>query len=68
MPTLYELKVDFAMLSKEYPGRWVAVHPDTGAVLCDGASPKEVLQAMTSIPVADPIILKVEDHYGAFVT
>jgi len=68
MPTLYEPKVDFTQLSERYAGKWVALHPATGEVLAVGSSLKDVVQAAASTAVDDPIITKVEEFYGTFIT
>ncbi|MGH9867196.1 MAG: DUF5678 domain-containing protein [Candidatus Polarisedimenticolia bacterium] len=68
MPTLYELKIDYFKLSKEYPGKWVAIHPETGQVIASGTSMLEVLEAPSCEKVEDPIITQVSESYGGFVT
>jgi hypothetical protein len=68
MPALCELKTDFFKLAKEYAGRWVALHSQTGDLVAAGDSPGEVLEAAMAAGVKDPIITQVADDYGAFVT
>ncbi len=67
MPTVYESNVDFIQLAEKYAGKWVALHPSTSQVLAVGASAKEVVMAVASLEVEDPIIVKVAQDYGAFI-
>ena len=68
MPMVIEPNVDFIQLAEKYAGKWVALHPATGEVLAVGASAKDVLEATASNAGEDPIITKVEESYGTFIT
>ena len=68
MPVVEEPKVDFIQLAEKYAGKWVALHPATGEVLAVGASAKDVLEVAVSGTMEEPIITKVEEYYGTFIT
>jgi len=64
---MYEIRVDFSELAKHYAGRWVALDPDTYAVVTVGESAEEVLDAANKKGLAEPIITHVVENYAAFV-
>lgn len=62
-----EVKADFIELSKRYHGKWVALDPETQAVVAVGTSAIEVYEASKSAGVEQPLITKISDDYGAYV-
>jgi len=58
---------DFEALSRRYAGRWVAIDPDTGKVVADGDTAKEVFEAARSIGVHFPVVNKIQERYRPFV-
>lgn len=68
MSALCELKTDFVKLAERFAGMWVALHPETDEVVASGSSIEEAIEAAAAAGVTDPIITKVVDDYGAYVT
>ena len=68
MSAVVEPRTDFVKLAKEYAGKWVAIDPDTQAVVSSGSSASEVLSGAQRAGVAQPIVLNVVADYGAYVT
>jgi hypothetical protein len=66
MPATYQASVDFESLAKEYAGRWVAIHPETGAVLAAGASAPEVYEAAVAQGVDCPLVNLIVDDYSIY--
>ena len=64
---MYEIRVDFSELAKLYAGRWVALNPDTYAVVTVGESAEEVLNEANRKGLDDPVITHVVENYAAFV-
>jgi len=64
---MYEIRVDFSELAKRYAGRWVALDPDTYAVVIVGESAEEVLNQANEKGLDEPIITHVVENYAAFV-
>jgi hypothetical protein len=64
---MYEIKVDFSELAKHYAGRWVALDPDTYAVVVVGDSASQVLDEAHALGLDEPIITHVVENYAAFV-
>ena len=68
MPKVHEVKVDFVALAEKYAGKWVALHPETGEVLVVGSSAMEVASLVASRGIDDPLITKVVDDYGIYIS
>lgn len=56
--------VNLVALAKEHSGQWVALDPDSGAVLACGGSAKEVVEAAEAHGAQQPLILLVSNDYG----
>ncbi len=64
---MYEIRVDFSELAKHYAGRWVAMDPDTYAVVTAGESAEEVLAEANRQGFDEPLITHVVENYAAFI-
>jgi len=64
---MYEIGVDFSELAKHYAGRWVALDPETHAVVSVGDDAEQVLIAANEKGVDEPFITYVVENYTAFV-
>lgn len=60
-----QIKADFRGLAEKYCGRWVALHPDTEAVLAHAYSAPEAIEIAKSKGCAEPLVFRVFDNYGA---
>lgn len=56
--------VDLVELAPRYAGRWVALDPESGAVLASGDSAKEALDGAESEGEKMPLVIRVLDDYG----
>ena len=63
----YELKIDLIGLPRTYLGKWVALDPEDQRVVASGATAAEVYDAASKAGIAEPLITKVIDNYGALV-
>jgi hypothetical protein len=68
MPAVLELKVDFVKLSEKYSGKWVAIHPESQEVIAAGSTASAVLQAARDAGVPEPLVTRIVDDYGSYVT
>jgi hypothetical protein len=64
---MYELRVDFSELAKKYAGLWVALDPDTYAVVSSGDDAETVLNEANRQGLEDPLVTFVVENYAAFV-
>jgi len=67
MNAVYEIRLDFIALAREYAGKWVAMRPDTYEVIASGSSAEEVLAAAEQAGVEEPLITDVVESYGSNV-
>jgi hypothetical protein len=51
---------------REYAGRWVALHPESRAVIADGATLKETREAAFKTGVRRPLLMMVPRSNGYF--
>ena len=68
MPVLHEIKVDFMSLSREFPGKWVALDPESGEVLVVGATVEEISAMVAEKKIEDPLITKISADYSMYVS
>ena len=65
--TVYELRVDFSELAKKYAGLWVALDPETYAVVSSGDDAEKVLDEANRKGLDEPLVTFVVENYAAFV-
>jgi hypothetical protein len=60
--------LDLVELAREYAGLWVAMDPETNAVVASGTSARIVLLDAKQAGVVDPLVIQVGDDYGALAS
>jgi hypothetical protein len=68
MPSTLDLKLDFVKLSEKYSGKWVAIHPESQEVIAAGSTAAEVLKAARDAGISEPLVTRIVDDYGSYVT
>ena len=63
---MHEVGVNLVELSKSFLGQWVALDPDSHAVLASGRSAKAVLEAAEEKGAECPLLLFVSNEYGTY--
>jgi len=59
--------IDLVALSREHPGKWVAVRPGSDEILAVGDTASDVFQAAQELGVSVPVITRIFEDYGALV-
>lgn len=62
------IRTDFVALSERFSGKWVAIDPVTREVIASGSAAKEVAERAREKNIEEPLILKVSDDYGSYIS
>lgn len=55
---------DFVELAKSFAGQWIALDPDSHAVLAQGNTATEVYTAAIRQGIKEPLVTRVMESYG----